>query len=145
MYSYCLDIIYTNRICVICVGRWHCNVCSICTVCGTRNPEGHKNPNLTAKQRQRMVSTAKWSHEYRISHVSNLREHSAMLCSPCAQQRQLGIDPAATNTNPSGKSGIDYTTVLSPQTEIQRSKTLSKMSSPSAASQLRTTIPPANT
>lgn len=130
------------------LGRWHCQVCSICTVCGTRNPDGHKNPNLTAKQRQRLVSTAKWSHEYRISHVSNLREHSAMLCSPCAQQRQLGTDSNAPNTSsPSGSAGTAYTTVLSPQMDTQRSKSSSLSTSAVSviSSQPRTTIAPANT
>lgn len=115
-------------------GRWHCTVCSICTVCGTRSPEGHKNPNLTAKQRQRLISTAKWSHEYRISHVSHLREHSAMLCTPCAQQRNDGtsgsssaadVSPSASPANAAacgsassspmaGGAAGGFTTVLSP-------------------------------
>lgn len=71
------------------IGRWHCSICTICTNCGSTKPEGHKNPNLTIYQRNKLQSTAKWSHEYRINNLTNLREHCAMLCTPCVRLTML--------------------------------------------------------
>lgn len=68
---------------LIILERWHCELCSICSSCGCRSPEGHPNPNLTAQQKQLLIATSRWTHEYRINHVTNLREHYAMLCSNC--------------------------------------------------------------
>lgn len=69
------------------IGRWHCDVCSICTNCGTKNPDGHPNPLLTPQQKQNLTMISHWTHEYRTNNVTKLREHYATLCIPCARMK----------------------------------------------------------
>lgn len=65
------------------IGQWHCAVCTVCTMCGARRPEGHNNPNLTPQQKQKLLAVAKWTHEYHLNQITNLREHTSMLCTSC--------------------------------------------------------------
>jgi hypothetical protein len=78
------DPTYNNVISKL--GRWHCDICTICTNCATKNPEGHPNPSLTHQQRQELSMIAHWTHEYTINKLTNIREHLATLCVPCSKK-----------------------------------------------------------
>lgn len=69
-------------------GKWHCAVCTVCTTCGARRPEGHNNPNLTQQQKQKLIAVAKWTHEYGENPLTKEQEHVAMLCTSCVQAKQ---------------------------------------------------------
>lgn len=66
-------------------GRWHCDNCSICSLCGTRNAEGYPNLSLTKPQRRKLAASATWNHQYRINELNSLREHIGMWCEPCTR------------------------------------------------------------
>lgn len=65
------------------IGRWHCDICAICTQCGSKNPEGHPNPTLSFEERETLSMIANWNHFYRVNHVTKLREHYMTLCQCC--------------------------------------------------------------
>ncbi|XP_020803477.1 supporter of activation of yellow protein isoform X1 [Drosophila serrata] len=76
-------------------GRWSCERCCVCMRCGATRPEGlpqvaalamAASPNADRSKSPR-GKRLKWVHEYRIDHVTKLREHAAMFCVPCARTK----------------------------------------------------------
>ncbi|XP_017034701.1 supporter of activation of yellow protein isoform X1 [Drosophila kikkawai] len=84
-------------------GRWSCERCCVCMRCGATRPEGlpqvaalamAASPNGERSKLPR-GKRLKWVHEYRIDHVTKLREHAAMFCVPCARTKPAKRQPAA--------------------------------------------------
>ncbi|XP_039496863.1 supporter of activation of yellow protein [Drosophila santomea] len=79
-------------------GRWSCERCCVCMRCGATKPEGlpqvaavsqasgGPSPNGDRSKAARN-KRLKWVHEYRIDHVTKVREHAAMFCVPCARTK----------------------------------------------------------
>ncbi|KAH8287247.1 hypothetical protein KR054_004724 [Drosophila jambulina] len=84
-------------------GRWSCERCCVCMRCGATRPEGlpqvaafamAASPNGERSKLPR-GKRLKWVHEYRIDHVTKLREHAAMFCVPCARTKPAKRQPVA--------------------------------------------------
>ncbi|XP_030568706.1 supporter of activation of yellow protein [Drosophila novamexicana] len=107
-------------------GRWSCERCSICMRCGATRPEGLPQASLLSpgggvgvgvgSGGEKCVKPVKhkkvkWINEYRIDHITKLREHCAMLCVPCARAKPTKRTPPTTpnscgvGVNVSGGSG----------------------------------------
>ena len=76
---------YLNVFLNIFAGRWHCDICTICTNCGTKNQEGHPDPSLTQQQRQELSMIANWQHTYQKNSLTKIEEHISTLCVPCVR------------------------------------------------------------
>ncbi|EDV44540.2 uncharacterized protein Dana_GF20276, isoform A [Drosophila ananassae] len=79
-------------------GRWSCERCCVCMRCGATRPEGLSqvaSPNGERGKNSPRGKRAKWVHEYRIDHVTKLREHAAMFCAPCARTKSASAQAAA--------------------------------------------------
>ncbi|KAH8421455.1 hypothetical protein KR009_008309 [Drosophila setifemur] len=82
-------------------GRWSCERCSVCMRCGATQPEGLpqaaglalSSPNSERSRASPRGKQAKWVHEYRIDHVTKLREHAAMFCAPCSRTKPVKREP----------------------------------------------------
>ncbi|XP_059222328.1 supporter of activation of yellow protein-like [Stomoxys calcitrans] len=74
-------------------GRWSCNRCSICMRCGATTPEGlsHMHQLINTAQGEHVKQTkqkkAKWVNEYRLDHLTKIKEHCSMLCIPCGKMK----------------------------------------------------------
>ncbi|XP_037934994.1 supporter of activation of yellow protein-like [Teleopsis dalmanni] len=87
--------------------RWSCERCSICMRCGATKPEGLpqvQQQTLTSpngeKVKQVKHKKVKWINEYRIDHITKLREHCSMLCVPCGRAKTVKRTvPALPNIN----------------------------------------------
>ncbi|XP_075158597.1 PHD finger protein enhancer of yellow 3 [Haematobia irritans] len=71
--------IYCLEIKAVPDGRWSCNRCSICMRCGVTKPEGY-----IPQTKQKKV---KWVNEYRVDHITKIKEHYSMLCIPCGRMK----------------------------------------------------------
>ncbi|EDW66393.2 uncharacterized protein Dvir_GJ15575 [Drosophila virilis] len=94
-------------------GRWSCERCSICMRCGATRPEGLPQASLLSpggggvgvgSGGEKCVKPVKhkkvkWMNEYRIDHITKLREHCAMLCVPCARAKPTKRTPPTTPKN----------------------------------------------
>uniref|UniRef100_A0A1A9ZKU2 PHD-type domain-containing protein n=1 Tax=Glossina pallidipes TaxID=7398 RepID=A0A1A9ZKU2_GLOPL len=86
--------------------RWSCERCSICMRCGATKPEGMPvtqqsvlmSPN-GEKLKQVKHKKVKWINEYRIDHITKLREHCSMLCVPCGRMKSNKRVQIATQLN----------------------------------------------
>ncbi|XP_033171100.1 supporter of activation of yellow protein [Drosophila mauritiana] len=87
-------------------GRWSCERCCFCVRCGATKPEGL--PQVAAlsqasggpaangdRSKAARNKRLKWVHEYRIDHVTKIREHAAMFCVPCARNKPAKRQSAA--------------------------------------------------
>ncbi|XP_037820221.1 supporter of activation of yellow protein isoform X2 [Lucilia sericata] len=107
-------------------GRWSCERCSICMRCGATKPEGLPiiQPNgekLKVKHRK-----LKWINEYRIDHVTKLREHCSMLCVPCGRAKhvkRVHINTHNNTTNTYITSPGSSSSALSPSSQPAQSPT----------------------
>lgn len=62
--------------------------------CGATKPEGlPQQPNMISpngeKVKQIKHKKVKWINEYRIDHITKLREHCSMLCVPCGRAKNV--------------------------------------------------------
>lgn len=87
-------------------GRWSCNRCSICVRCGSSKPEGwfHSQQQLINAVNGENVKQArhkkvKWVNEYRVDHLTKVKEHISMLCVPCARMKPTRRVQIATCNN----------------------------------------------
>ncbi|XP_004531131.1 supporter of activation of yellow protein [Ceratitis capitata] len=95
---YCLDVKAVPD------GRWSCDRCSICMRCGATKPEGLPQTNMISPNGEKIKpikhKKVKWINEYRIDHITKLREHCSMLCVPCGRAKNVKrvqiASPAAT-------------------------------------------------
>ncbi|XP_016949471.1 supporter of activation of yellow protein isoform X2 [Drosophila biarmipes] len=88
-------------------GRWSCERCCVCMRCGATRPEGlpqvaalsqasaGPSPNGDRSKALSRNKRLKWVHEYRLDHLTKLREHAAMYCVPCARTKPPNRQPAA--------------------------------------------------
>ncbi|XP_067635687.1 supporter of activation of yellow protein [Eurosta solidaginis] len=88
-------------------GRWSCDRCSICMRCGATKPEGLPQPTSLNGEKIKPIKhkKVKWIHEYRIDHITKLREHCSMLCVPCGRPKNMRrvqiASPGASNNTTS--------------------------------------------
>ncbi|XP_061386007.1 supporter of activation of yellow protein [Musca vetustissima] len=92
-------------------GRWSCNRCSICMRCGSNTPEGipsyhHiiNSPN-GEQSKQNRHKRVKWVNEYRMDPVTKVKEHTSMLCVPCAKMKSAKRNQASLH-NPSSNEVV---------------------------------------
>ncbi|XP_030381027.1 supporter of activation of yellow protein [Scaptodrosophila lebanonensis] len=93
-------------------GRWSCERCCICMRCGANKPEGlpqtqmSSSPTSNSSEKVKPVKhkKVKWINEYRIDHITKLREHCAMLCVPCARSKPARRGGQASSTAGSNHS-----------------------------------------
>ncbi|XP_017066926.1 supporter of activation of yellow protein isoform X2 [Drosophila eugracilis] len=88
-------------------GRWSCERCCVCMRCGATRPEGlpqvaalsqtsgGPSPNGDRSKALTRGKRLKWVHEYRLDHLTKLREHAAMFCVPCARTKPVKRQPVA--------------------------------------------------
>ncbi|XP_017055408.2 LOW QUALITY PROTEIN: supporter of activation of yellow protein [Drosophila ficusphila] len=85
-------------------GRWSCERCCVCMRCGATRPEGlpqmaalsgGPSPNGERSKTSPRSKRLKWVHEYRLDHLTKLREHAAMFCVPCARTKPAKRQPSA--------------------------------------------------
>ncbi|XP_016976773.1 supporter of activation of yellow protein [Drosophila rhopaloa] len=87
-------------------GRWSCERCCVCMRCGATQPEGlpqvaaltqasgGPSPHGERSKALPRSKRLKWVHEYRLDHLTKLREHAAMFCVPCARTKPAKRQPA---------------------------------------------------
>ncbi|KAI8115406.1 Supporter of activation of yellow protein [Lucilia cuprina] len=123
--------------------RWSCERCSICMRCGATKPEGLPiiQPNgekLKVKHRK-----LKWINEYRIDHVTKLREHCSMLCVPCGRAKHVKRVHINTHNNTTNtyitSPGSSSSSALSPSSQSTQSPTGTTTSAATAAATATTT------
>lgn len=81
------------------VGRWSCDRCSICMRCGATKPEGLPMAQLQTNSKQSRHRRVKWVNEYRVDHITKIKEHWSMLCVPCGRMRTTKRVQIATHNN----------------------------------------------
>ncbi|XP_058979847.1 supporter of activation of yellow protein [Musca domestica] len=107
-------------------GRWSCNRCSICMRCGATTPEGIPSYNQLLNSpsgdqgKQHRHKRLKWVNEYRVDPITKVKEHTSMLCVPCAKMKAtkrnqasfhnisngLALSPGARGSDPSSSPGV---------------------------------------
>ncbi|XP_036345028.1 supporter of activation of yellow protein-like [Rhagoletis pomonella] len=125
--------IYCLGIKAVTDSRWSCERCSVCMRCGATKPEGlpqqqtQISPN-GEKVKQIKHKKVKWINEYRIDHITKLREHCSMLCVPCGRakgaKRVQIASPCVSGTTATAASNLPSPPATAQQK--QPAKTLSQ-------------------
>ncbi|XP_065366411.1 supporter of activation of yellow protein [Calliphora vicina] len=109
-------------------GRWSCERCSICMRCGATKPEGLPIIQPNGEKPKVKHRKLKWINEYRIDHVTKLREHCSMLCVPCGRAKhvkRVHINTHNNTTNTYITSPGSTSSALSPSSQNTQSPTSS--------------------
>ncbi|XP_073831254.1 PHD finger protein enhancer of yellow 3 [Musca autumnalis] len=116
-------------------GRWSCNRCSICMRCGATTPEGipsyHPLMNSPSGEQGKHSrhKRLKWVNEYRLDPITKMKEHTSMLCVPCARMKSSKRSVVTLHSNSSNA-------IISPVTN----SCADSCSSPGVTSPITTTL-----